>query len=277
MADSRGEEAPRPAATDTFPRPTDGQAEQGIKMACAERRYRCDAARGDAAASTRRSPRRRLAFAHNRPLPAFGTSDEGHVANVSAALPKGGDAGIAAQLLAGALWSRGITGAGVRVAVLDSGVVPAHPDFKAGVSSTDWTDEPGGGGEERDWGAASPCCALRKHKDTKRSRRVSSYDVLQLEQVFASRSVRDTCAHSQTAAASPARPHACRYYAGPVGHVGLIGRVVAASCLLKRFKTSRLRRKHTLLCSAQPVSRVLAQSSSRGRGCRLPAATARSC
>ena len=185
-----------------------GQAEQGIKMACAERRYRCDAARGDAAASTRRSPRRRLAFAHNRPLPAFGTSDEGHVANVSAALPKGGDAGIAAQLLAGALWSRGITGAGVRVAVLDSGVVPAHPDFKAGVSSTDWTDEPGGGGEERDWGAAPPCCALRKHKDTKRSRRVSSYDVLQLEQVFVSRSVRDTCAHSQTAAASPARPHA---------------------------------------------------------------------
>jgi membrane-bound transcription factor site-1 protease len=39
------------------------------------------------------------------------------------------------------LWQKGYTGAGVKVAVFDTGLKAAHPHFKHVVDITNWTDE----------------------------------------------------------------------------------------------------------------------------------------
>jgi membrane-bound transcription factor site-1 protease len=45
------------------------------------------------------------------------------------------------QLRVNRLWSRGISGAGVNVAVFDTGLSQSHPHFKNVVERIDWTDE----------------------------------------------------------------------------------------------------------------------------------------
>ena len=47
----------------------------------------------------------------------------------------------AATLQAGVLWDKGYTGAGVRVAIFDTGIHADHPHFRHITERTNWTDE----------------------------------------------------------------------------------------------------------------------------------------
>lgn len=60
----------------------------------------------------------------------------------------------------GSLWAKGYTGAGVKVAVFDTGVAPAMENIANVAEITDWTSVRGiggGGGGERTYSGARPC------------------------------------------------------------------------------------------------------------------------
>ena len=48
---------------------------------------------------------------------------------------------ITATMQADILWERGVTGAGVRVAIFDTGLSKTHPHFKRIRERTNWTNE----------------------------------------------------------------------------------------------------------------------------------------